>query len=524
MLFGVIAAIAVIVVAVVVVAKVLYDSLAESKKDACENFSDKPVDEPVEPCPLAGKDEDPFIVVVEYLDGTDDLELGSTGKQFVNVTRDAKWVDGSTVKNIDRTSHKPRFKVRFNKPGCHPFKVKFVPDGSNNAYTGTEIGRNEKFDYQKDEKSYSTDGDGTKVVENDFFVAAAGKDKYKLEAKDDYGHTVSSKEIETHRLIYCQEIKMKDLSTIATSLSTLKSEYAKHNITLHALSNLEIDHLPNIGSDSEYTALKNSARTAYNGSTAPSKEPYVIAVLYTDHLAVKNSNKQLSKSAVQVGPGKPVVRIPIRGVGLRAGDGMDDRALWQDIIPDESWFVSAKFLKNGGVAGTDDIVIAEAKCSAVSGSWAGNNKYCDLVDIDVTGLPVHTGTITLVVNWVDRMRAGLASGSGSNSVTICTRAWWQNKNTASQNEVMVHEIGHMVGMVADGTGNKPDKTAKQYTDRGHVGSHCHSGLALRASFSSGSNSGSDCVMFGSTNGKSAFCSDCEPAVKKVDVSSGWSRF
>jgi hypothetical protein len=32
------------------------------------------------------------------------------------------------------------------------------------------------------------------------------------------------------------------------------------------------------------------------------------------------------------------------------------------------------------------------------------------------------------------------------------------------------------------------------------------------------------VMFGATNGVSAFCSDCAPVVQKVDVSDGWSAF
>jgi type VI secretion system secreted protein VgrG len=145
-----------------------------------------------------------------------------------------------------------------------------------------------------------------------------------------------------------------------------------------------------------------------------------------------------------------------------------------------------------------------------------------MVDVDVTGLPAGTGTVTITVNWVDRMRAGLASSG--NLVIICTRAWWQNESTANQNQVMIHEIGHMFGMVADGSGKLPNQTAKQYSARGHRGSHCYSGLTLRATFASGSNSASDCVMFGSTNGKAAFCSHCAPAVRKIDICDGWPRF
>jgi hypothetical protein len=521
-MFGIIAIVAAVIAAVVVAAVVLKKALADSKKDADENFSDRPVGGEEEPCPLESEEEDPKLVSVEFLDGKDDVELSGTGKQFVNVSRDAKWVDGSTVKNIDRTGYKPRFKVKFNKPGSHSFKVKFVPDGDNMAYTDAEKGRNDRFKYLEEEKSYTTDGDGTKIVEGDFYVAAGAGHKYKLEAKDDFGNSDTSNNIEVNKLIYLQEIKMKDLATIASSLSTLTGEYVSHGIVMKELGSLEIDHMPNIGSTADTNTLKSSARGAYGSSGAVARSPYVIAVAYTDHLAVKNSNKQLSKSGVQVGPGKPKVTIPVRGIGLRAGDGIDDRALWQDIVPGEGWFVSAKYLKNGDTAGVDDVDIPAEKCTPGAGTWAGNDKYRDSVDIDVTDLPAGTGSITITVNWVDRMRAGLASSG--NLVIICTRSWWQNKSAAAQNEVMIHEIGHMVGMVADGTGKLPDKPAKHYVDRGHVGNHCHHGLALRASFSSGSNSGSDCVMFGSTNGKSAFCSDCQPAVRKVDISAGWSRF
>jgi hypothetical protein len=343
-----------------------------------------------------------------------------------------------------------------------------------------------------------------------------------LEAEDTKGNKVQSGNLEIHRLIYCLEIKMRTLASIATSLGTLTGEYANHNITIRELGSVEIDHMPNIGSDADTNTLKSWARSAYAASTAPAKEPYVIAIAYTDHLAVKNGNKQLSKTGVPVGPGQPVVRIPVRGTGLRAGDGMADRALWKDIVPGEDWFVSANFLRSGGTPGTDDVAIPKAKCTPVSGSWAGNPQYCDKVDIDVTGLPAGNGTLTITVNWVDRMRAGLASSG--NLVIICTRGWWQNESTSGQNEVMIHEIGHMIGMVADGSGSLPDRTATQYTARGHVGSHCHSGLALRDSFSSGSNAGSNCVMFGSTNGVGAFCANCAPAVRKIDICTGWSRF
>ena len=475
----------------------------------------QPCDSAVGKCPLA---DDAKIVSIAYLDGADDKEVAG-GKQYVNFPRDAKWVDGTEIKNIDRLSHKPRIKVRFDKPGAHSFKVKFQPDGGNAAYTVTEKGRTDHFKYQDQQQSYTTDADGSKILPvDDFFVTAAGKDKYKLEGEDDKGNKAHSGDLEVHRLIYYVEIKMKTLTAVATSLGTLEGEFAKHNIKLKSLPSVEMDHMPNISTSDEDT-FKTTARTAYGTSQAPGKEPYAVAIAYTDHLAVKNPNQKVIKSAVQVGPGKPAVAIPIAGPGL-TNPAVKSRNLWKNLVPGEGWFVSAKFLKDGGTAGTDDVDIPEAKCTAAAGDASSS------VSVDVTGLPAGTGSITLEVNWVDRMRGGL-SFPGGNLICICTRAWWTAKSTEAQNQTMAHELGHSVGMVADGTGKLPDAVATLYTSaKGHVGNHCYNGNPNgQARYDSATDSAnSTCVMYGATNGKSAFCGNCSPAVLKLDICDGWSAF
>ncbi len=499
-----------------------------SKKDptspSAGQADDKPCDSTVQTCPLKDKKKDePKIVSVAYLDGADDKEIAG-GKHYVNFPRDAKWINNDEIKNIDRLSHKPRIKVRFNKPGSHSFKVKYIPNAGNAAYSGAEKGRTDHFKYQDQQKSYSTDGDGTKILPiDDFFVTAAGKDKYKLEAEDDKGNKVHSGELEIHRLIYYVEIKMKTLTSVAGSLGTLTGEFAKHNIKLKALPSVEMDHIPNIGAGDDDT-FKTKARTAYDTSQAPGKQPYVAAIAYTDHLAVKNPNQKVIKAGVQVGPGKAAVEIPIAGPGL-TNPAVKDRYLWKNLVPGEGWFVSAKFLKDGGTSGTDDVVIPEAKCTAVAASTA-KPDMCKKVSIDVTGLAAGTGTITLEVHWVDRMRGGLSFPDG-NLICVCTRSWWSDKSAAGQNQIMIHELGHKVGMVADGTGKLPDAVATLYdSSKGHVGNHCYKGNADgQARYDSATDSDSStCVMYGATNGKSAFCDNCAPAVRKLDICDGWSKF
>lgn len=510
---------------VVVAIKEAIESLFNAEEDTEKCFDkNKKVDEPRETCGKPDpsppkKKEEPKIVSVAFLHGDDKTELGRTGKHFVNLPRDAKWADGTHVANIDRLSQKPRVKARFNVKGKHKFKVKYeyTPHADpgvavdKRGYTTAEKGRNNNFKHQDKEKSYTTDADGTKIITDDFFVNAAGKDEYKLIAKDESDTEVRSQKIVGHRLVFYKEIKMKTVSA-AANLTTVETEYAKHNIKLVSLGSVEMDHMPNISTGDSAT-FKTKARTAYSGSNAKAKEPYVVAIGYTDHLAVKDASQVVVKSGVAVGPGKPDVVIPIVD-----GSG-NSKFLWNNIVPGEKWFVSAKFLKNGGTAGTDDVTITEANCTGVADAAYGAD-YLNKVKVTVTGLAAATGTITLTVNWVNRMRGGLSFGGG-NLVCVCTKAWWRTESSASQNQVVVHEMGHKIGMVADGTGTGPDKTAKHYSGKGHIGNHCHQGLAVKASYATDTGT---CVMFGATHAKTAFCDDCKPAVRKQDLSAGWTAF
>jgi hypothetical protein len=458
-------------------------------------------------------DPKPRIVSVAFLDKDDTTELAGNGKHFVNLPRDAKWVDGTQVANIDRLSQKVRFKVRFDKPGSHSFKVKFKPGASNAAYTGAEKGRNANFKYEEDEKSYTTDADGTKIVPTDFFVTAAGKDSWQLVAKDDQNNEVTSNSITTHKLVYCVELKMTGLTTVASSLSVMTGEFSRHNTEFVALASVNMDHMHNV-SNTDTATFTTKARTAYTGSTGPSKEPYVVAIAYTDHLAVKDENQPVGKLGVDVGPGKPDVTIDIIDQATS-----ERKYLWNNIVPGEGWFVSCKFLKDGGTAGTDDVTIPEADCTLVPIAASVPDMSSE-VKVKVSGLTAARGKITLTVNWVNRMRGGISLGG--NIVCVCTRAWWQTISTADQNQVMIHELGHQLNMVADGTGTGPDKVSTHYTGKGHVGPHCHEGLPVQASYATAT--GSACVMFGATNGVTMYCSKCAPAVIKQDLSAGFTRF
>lgn len=162
----------------------------------------------------------------------------------------------------------------------------------------------------------------------------------------------------------------------------------------------------------------------------------MLAVIFTDHLAVKNPAQALTYAGISAGPGKPNEELDIIGPGINSAS-LESRSLWINLVPGEDWFVSATYTPAGGAA----IVLPKAKCRPVPDSAAVPDN-CTRVSVDVTGLPAGTG--------------------------------------------------------------RPDGQAR-------YDSEADFGL-------------SDCVMYGAANAHQSFCENCAPAVIKVDLSAGWTRF
>lgn len=468
--------------------------------------------------PVAEEPEEEIavIVAVEFLDGSDDDTVSGEATQYVNLPREEKWVDGTKVLNIDRLSHKPRIKVTFDRPGSHRFSVSLVPGGSNSVYTEDEKTRNRKFKYRETPRTGMTAEDGTFII-TDIELAAAGNDTYTLTGEDDHSTCVeSSGTIRTKRLFYLTKAKMTGLTGIAGDISSSIGEFENNYFDVIDNDDIDIPHQENIGNQAETVEFLLNLRNGINASDAKDTIPYNVTLGFTDHLAVKDEAQDLETGiAVEVGPGKDPV-----GFFVEDADG-NEHPLWIDLVSGEDWFVSCQYLPDGGNA-ADLIDIPKDKCSFPP-EFTGTSNIT-MVDVDVTDLPEGEGHITLTVNYVNRFRGGLSWG-GINVVCVCTMAWWQPMSQASQCETITHEIGHKVGMVANGTGNLPDKVSTHYDDsKGHVGNHCYNGC------SDGLDNYKDlpagevpiCIMYGSNarNG-STFCANCIPAIVKVDISAGW---
>lgn len=443
----------------------------------------------------------PKIVAVAFLDGNDTTELGAGGKQFVNLPRDEKWVDGVHVLNIDRLGEKPRVKVSFDQAGTHDFKLKYEAGGANTAYSDAEEGRNPKFTYQKGEKSYVTDAEGSKIIADDFFVNVAGKNKFTLVATDDDGNEVRSQSIEVHRLFYYQEVKMKS-ATPPANLQALRDEFARHNITLVALPpSVDIEDKENVAQDGT-----DALRFEVAEYCTKEKEPYVVVIAYAQLLCTKLPSLVLTKSNVRVGPGAPDVVLPLVDTNLAPRD------FWPG-----TWLESAVFEAADG-----PVPIAAENCVPHHGSLGAAPE----VSVKVADLAPSTtwGTITLKVNCIEKQRAGVSfEVPEGNLIAVATkkRRSGMTMTCSDDNQVqtLIHEMGHKIGMVPDGSARLPDKPPYHYTDGGHQGPHCHANVAPPPPYSG--KRGSSCVMFGESNNIEQFCVHCAVAVRKMDISNGW---
>ncbi len=474
---------------------------------------------PPSPGPDVPPPDVPEITSVALIDA-DNAEV-SGGEQIVNLPAEDKWVDAEQgITSKFRLGPALKVKVNFSLPGAHSFKLRLVPGDDNLVYTDPELGRNARFKHQTEEKTYSTGGDGTKVIEpGDIFISVAGGQSFKLEAENPAtGTVVESGEIVSKRLGYVVPVLMEGMDATVLGLSGVYSEFANHGLQLVELPLVRIPSQPNIGSDAETNQFKAACKTAFNGSSGAAKKPYALTLGFTEHLAVKHANVDLVLTGWPVGPedqGGLNAEIPVEATGLREGDeALSSRALWQNLVPGEGWYVTGSYTpEDGGAA----VPITEAMCTPIPVD-PSRPDLCFDVEVDTSTLPVGVGTLRLRVNVVDRMRAGLAFDG--NLACACLKAWWQDQSSDEIMRAVIHEIGHKVDMVTDGTGKKPDRVPTHYIDRGHVGDHCHNGLPLQDSYS-GVSSGNICVMFGTITDQDAFCPDCAKAVKKMDLTAGW---
>jgi type VI secretion system secreted protein VgrG len=151
-------------------------------------------------------------------------------------------------------------------------------------------------------------------------------------------------------------------------------------------------------------------------------------------------------------------------------------------------------------------------------------KLGDAVDKEMTG------TLRVSYHKIGYQRGGLSIPK-TNLCAVATRINGKPKDASGQNQILIHELGHQIGMVPshDPQGNvgprsaaELDRHANQYEGKGHNGSHCCNGLDAMATDYLKVKEGALCVMFGSVRAPTTFCVDCASAVRRKDLSAGFT--
>lgn len=295
----------------------------------------------------------------------------------------------------------------------------------------------------------------------------------------------------------------------AANLNMVSDEFEKHHLTLSALPELTVAAMENIGSNDELQQYMTSIEQAFENGAGKEKLPYCTLIGYTSHLAVKGSAQEVVKKRIAVGPDAPEVEMTML------------KPLWYGIKTGESWWVDSYYQESDGAGGYLEHrhQIPETKCALVPSD--NNPNYFKQLKIDVSNLPAGTGKVVLQVNWINQMKGGMAfRTSNCDLICVCTKVWWTKNSTEKQNKSIIHEMGHTLGMTPDGTGSNLDKIATYYDNaNGHNGPHCYKGNPdgeVRYDTKEAYNNAT-CVMYGATCGNSAFCDNCEKAVKKQDM-------
>ncbi|WP_447921876.1 type VI secretion system tip protein TssI/VgrG [Achromobacter aegrifaciens] len=449
--------------------------------------------------------------------------------QYVNLQEaDEVWNDGQALDSLDRQTNKPKIRVRFNKAGQHRFTVKVSPRPGNAVYSAREQSRQPLY-REPNQRSYSyvTDADGTKVVDN-ITLPAAGLNTYTFEVVNDKNQTIATEQVETARRLYLQEIMLPGPETLQRrhGFQPTATEYARHGVDIVQLPPVTTrgDANSDVFTDEGDARLRQLARSVYPQSQGPEHEPYTIVVCHLDRLASMLPVQPMYVQAT-AGPGAGDKQIQ-----FVSADG-NVSFLWHHIEPNVDWFVECLFEYTDPAAGVRRAVIPKDRVTPVPYDPA-SPKACHAVNIRLAGLlPVPaSGKIILRVRLMESAAGGVAF-PGTNILGVAAMSPWEPVTMDYQQQTLVHEIGHLIGMNPSGPewaqahpdeaemdSSKLDKGPYFYSE---FGNHCHFGLP--ASQANPSNTGS-CVMFGGDCVSIRYCASCAKAVRKVDMSHGWPSF
>jgi len=417
-------------------------------------------------------------------------------EQWVNLTVNEEWI-GEGLTERPRMGEMAPLRIQFAEERRATAYVTKEADADNAEYSDTEKPRRLGFhvrDYSR--RRITTNRRG--VVDLSIRVSLAGGDKFTIRVEDREGNTLNADNLLTRRKLYFQVIRMDGVTAVtAADVSGMQNEFwnAAEKLYIRMVEHTPGRTIPSRRNFNDEDPPVNreilrQTREQYDQS----KNPYSFAVL----VVTRNGIPEDESSS------DPAVFDASNRCSI-----LTTKVLFDVVDPAEDYYNSVEWVPNSG----GSVHIPKSRLTRV-----GNNQ----IDIDTTGYPQGAGALNY------NMRVLGINGRGfsnpGNNFTIVAAEDAETGAAVPSAEIMavlVHEIGHKIGMVPGRQGTRAlDEQSTYYDGRGHSGGHCNHGVGLLPTYQGVGGISPDCTMFGDTRAStSTFCEDCRRSVRKLDLRS-----
>lgn len=472
----------------------------------------------------------------------DATRFQGTVNQWVNLPQEERFASaleglnlsgrqgGSGQVTLDRLGSTFRILVQHDLYGsAGSVEVRLVPTAGNITYTDRESPNNSQYRRQWAVWHPASRTSGAYIL--NLQVDVGGANEFTIEVRCSHCQTpMSPGRIVVRRRIWLIPIAMNSPNVSVPDLSSFRTEFARCKLDVTTLPLQTMPDIRTIGSGESKRELLNNALAAYRTGRAHRFQPFVVAALYVDQIANK---MQLPLSSRNFGRGtlnfltsqNPSATPPVY------------KYLWRNMGPGEQWLESAVFREHNGTEWDVSSHCSTGVDPALPTFDPSNMHNQVRVDVD-SGVfaelqrryPRETwttapGTLNICVNVVRSFTAGYAitnPSSRTNVIVIAVRSHWQASDANWIFGVLAHELGHKLGLVADGEAQTNvecdlQRSQMRYVERGHTGPHCRYGIL--GSLTDPIQPEGTCLMFGGSSNQpiTQFCGRCSDAIRKVDL-------